>query len=536
MTSPAAAAPRSLLLAALLLAAWLAPPPAAARADAEAASAAIDSTSDQRLPLPERLMARLRQERAQGHDRAVLELAFEIVDRHPEFDRADRALLAALLAAQRLGDHALARQLAAELRAKFPRSAVLAQIPKISGESLADTADALTLRLVGEAEARHPAEQAVTPAPAVRSRRTKAAAPVAEPALIGLICATSPPDSQKGMAWGARQNVRAANRQWWRQCRIEAIETEGDAGRAALAVRQFAERGAIAVIADLDAPAALAAGVAADSWGMPLVVFSPDAAELRGLSDWVTPVDLVDLREQRLLARLAVSTLDRRRAAVLYPDTEEGARACAAFGRALLAAGGRLVAMASCRPDAADAERALRDLAATRPELLYLPFAAAALSQLAASLQASPTGALALGRASWSGAPAEAFATPALEGAVFMSDVSVWPAAWRAAFADDMAGAGLVAYDVDAAVVADVAGLRAVWRGFAGTRLVGAALAECGAQPRRGEVAGALRAAWGRLRDAPAPKWEATQCARRVENGRVTTVSPTAAVPAGAAH
>jgi ABC-type branched-subunit amino acid transport system substrate-binding protein len=275
--------------------------------------------------------------------------------------------------------------------------------------------------------------------------------------------------------------------------------------------------------------------VAADAWGMPLVVLSPDAADLRGFSRWVVPVELIAPREQQLLARLAVTDLDRRRAAVLYPDSEAGARACAEFGRTLLAAGGRLVATAPCRPDAADAEAALRGLAGPRPELIYLPFPASTLPRLTAALREAPTGALALGRASWCDAPAAAFAAPALQGAVFPSDLAIWPAEWSEAFARESTAAGLVAGDEAAGGGANGVGERAAWRAYAGTRLVIAALADCGGQPRREQLTAALDSAWRRLREAPVTAAEASAGALRVDQGKVTAFAPPAPAPATAA-
>lgn len=490
--------------------------------------------------IAERLYEQLERARGERRDRAVLELAFELVDRYARFADNDRVLLEAARSAWRLGDRPLARQLLGELRDGWPESRLLGEATALAGEleaGLPTGAVAPAAASVPPAAAAPSAAAPSAPAPvalpapaaATAPRLPSDFAPVApaalppgggalatvDPGLIGVLCPLTGEESAAGAAFAAGAELAAARaaRDGWRPVRLLVADTGGDPAAAALAARRLVlGGGVVALVGAVGAGPTAAAAAVADAWRVPFVAPAGGSPALREFGPAVVPTGLVEGHDARLLARLAVSVERRSRAAVLYPDTPEGARACAAFVMALRESGGRLVATAACAPDGGVEEGTLRRLAEARPEALYLPLAPAAAARLVPRLAVVPTGALLLGPSGWDVAGASGLARALPPDAVCAAADAVWPQDWLAAFAAGWPAAA----PAGAEPGADAVGRQA----YLAVRLVVEAMADCGLTPARDSLGAALGARWLRLREAPVGEAEAAREARSPREGR----------------
>jgi branched-chain amino acid transport system substrate-binding protein len=100
------------------------------------------------LALAERLYGQLVEAQMLQRDRKTLELAYELIDHYPQFERNDEVTLRAMQSAQRLDDLTTGRQLATEFLARYPTSALLADALAVGVElavAADDTADAADL-------------------------------------------------------------------------------------------------------------------------------------------------------------------------------------------------------------------------------------------------------------------------------------------------------------------------------------------------------------------------------------------------------
>jgi ABC-type branched-subunit amino acid transport system substrate-binding protein len=479
---------------------------------APAASARRPGLDRESRAIAERLYQQLEQARAKRRDRALLELAFELVDRYARFPDNDRVLLLAAHSAWRLGDLPLARQLLGKLRDDWPDSRLLAE-----AVALADKLNAMP-GLPSEFAPLPPPVPAPlpppVPAPLPPPVRAAQSAPV-NPGLIGVLCPLTGGERALGVAFAAGAELAAAHagRAGWNPARLRVVDTGGDPATAALAARRLVlDEGVVSLVGAVGAGPTAAVAVVADAWCVPFVTPDGGSPTLRDFGPAVVPADLIEAHDARLLARLAVDVERRSRVAVLYPDTPEGARACAAFVMALRETGGRLVGTVACASDGAISEDTLRRLAWMWPEALYLPLAPAAAARLVPRLVAVSLAGLLLGPSGWDVPAAGGLADVLPPEAVCAAQEAVWPRDWVKAFA--------VAWPGAAPAGAEAGAQRAGRQAYLAVRLVEEALADCGLAPTRETLATALGARWLRLREAPVEAAEAVSGARTPREGR----------------
>ncbi len=502
---------------------------------APAASARRPGLDRESRAIAERLYQQLEQARAERRDRALLELAFELVDRYARFPDNDRVLLLAAHSAWRLGDLPLARRLLGKLRDDWPGSRLLTE-----ALALADTLDASPGKPSEFAPAPAPAGEpdarpgklsefvpVPAPAPAPPGVRAAESVPV-DPGLIGVLCALNGEGEAIGKAFAAGANLAAVQvgRGGWRPVRLRVVDTGGDPATAALAARRLVVgEGVVSLVGAAGAGPSAAVAAVADAWGVPFVVSDGGSPALRDFGPAVIPTDLIEAHDARLLARLAVGVARRSRVAVLYPDTPEGARACAAFVLALRETGGRLVGAVACASDGAIADESLRRLAWMLPEALYLPLTPATAARLVPRLRAASLAGLLLGPSGWDVPAAGVLADLLPPEAVCAAEEAVWPQDWVEEFAVAWPGAA----PAGAEAVAERAGRQA----YLAVRLVMEALADCGLTPTRAALAGMLSARWLGLCEAPVEAAEAVSGARTPREGRFVPYAAPVPDPGG---
>jgi len=484
---------------------------------APAASARRPGLDRESRAIAERLYQQLEQARAERRDRALLELAFELVDRYARFPDNDRVLLLAAHSAWRLGDLSLARQLLGKLRDDWPGSRLLGE-----AAALADKLDAMPGL---------PSEFAPVPAPVPPAVRAAQSVPV-DPGLIGVLCPLTGGERALGAAFAAGAALAAAHagRDGWRPARLRVVDTGGDPATAALAARRLVlGEGVVSLVGAVGAGPTAAVAVVADAWCVPFVTPDGGSPTLRDFGPAIVPTDLIEAHDARLLARLAVDVERRSRVAVLYPDTPEGARACAAFVMALRETGGRLVGTAACASDGAISEDTLRRLAWMWPEALYLPLAPAAAARLVPRLVAVSLAGLLLGPSGWDVPASGGLADVLPPEAVCVAEEAVWPRDWVEEFAVAWPGAAPAGASVGTEASAERAGRQA----YLAVRLVEEALADCGLAPTRETLATTLSARWLRLREAPVEAAEAVNGARTPREGRFVPYAAPVPAPEG---
>jgi len=148
--------------------------------------------------------------------------------------------------------------------------------------------------------------------------------------------------------------------------RLVVRDTGGDPARAAEAVRELAGReDVLAIVGPIFSDEALAAAEAADSAGVPLVTLSNREDVTRGrsfvLRTRTTPGD-----EVNVLVNHAVDRLSATRFGVLYPKTRYGRGMRKLYWDAILARGGKLVAMAGYSPEETDFSAVIKEMVGFR--------------------------------------------------------------------------------------------------------------------------------------------------------------------------
>lgn len=376
-----------------------------------------------------------------------------------------------------------------------------------------------------------PAQAAAAPAAPAGEPATLAAmlaaAPAAGPAAgpaareevradrLGLVVPLSGADQAWGRAVLAGVNlaVEEANRNGWRQFRLEVRDGGGEDRAAAAVALARGARCAVVLGGDAAVP------------GFPAL---PSAAA-PGLDG--------DRREARLLARLAAGVLGKRRCAALRAADAPSAAAVAAFAEELARAGGSLVADAVLDPGGRLNAAARDTLAAARPEALLLLVPAPRLASLAADLRRAELACLLLGPGGWDGGAAPALLDSLPGRAVCAAADAGFPAAWREDFARLWARAEAAAA-VDEGEKAAAAAAALARRAYLSARFALAALAA--EQPRRrGEVGPALSRQWEKLQRAPLDDAEAARSVRLVTAGAASPLPawllPAAGGPGGRA-
>lgn len=143
-------------------------------------------------------------------------------------------------------------------------------------------------------------------------------------------------------------------------------DSAGDPERAAVAVRELAEReDLVAIVGPIFSEEAMASAEAAESVGVPLVTLSNREDVTQGrpfvLRTRTTPAD-----EVRVLVDYAIERLSARRFGVLYPKTRYGRGMRKLYADAVAARGGKLVTLASYSPDETDFSNVIREMVGFR--------------------------------------------------------------------------------------------------------------------------------------------------------------------------
>jgi branched-chain amino acid transport system substrate-binding protein len=117
---------------------------------------------------------------------------------------------------------------------------------------------------------------------------------------------------------------------------------------------------------------AIAAGAVYSGFRLPMISPSATDPALSYLGPYVWRVCLTDEVQGRALAEYSVSTIGKRRIAVLSVDTAYGTGLTAAFTSAVQAAGGVVAGRQTYAADASDFRRQLTKLKAAGPDLVFL--------------------------------------------------------------------------------------------------------------------------------------------------------------------
>ncbi len=148
--------------------------------------------------------------------------------------------------------------------------------------------------------------------------------------------------------------------------RLVVRDSAGDPAQAAAAVRELAaSEDVVAILGPVFSDEALASAEAAEALGIPLVTLSNREDVTQGrryvLRTRTTPADEVDV-----LVSHAFDRLSARRFGVLYPKTRYGRGMRKLYADAILARGGKLVAMASYSPEETDFSNVIKEMVGFR--------------------------------------------------------------------------------------------------------------------------------------------------------------------------
>jgi ABC-type branched-subunit amino acid transport system substrate-binding protein len=143
--------------------------------------------------------------------------------------------------------------------------------------------------------------------------------------------------------------------------RVLVRDTGGDAGRAALAVRELAEQGVSAIVGPLLSDECEAAAAAAEEAGVPLLALTA-RAEVSVTRPHVFRVRTMPSEEVATLVDHAMGALGASRFAILYPRDAYGRGLRRLFWEAVEERGGSVVGVASYEPEANDFGEPIRRL------------------------------------------------------------------------------------------------------------------------------------------------------------------------------
>jgi ABC-type branched-subunit amino acid transport system substrate-binding protein len=148
--------------------------------------------------------------------------------------------------------------------------------------------------------------------------------------------------------------------------RLVVRDSAGDPARAAAAVRELAaSEDVVAILGPVFSEEVMASAEAAEAEGIPLVTLSNREDVTQGrkfvLRTRTTPADEVDV-----LVNHAFDQLSARRFGVLYPRTRYGRGMRKLYWDAIVARGGKLVAMASYAPEETDFSNVIKEMVGFR--------------------------------------------------------------------------------------------------------------------------------------------------------------------------
>ena len=148
--------------------------------------------------------------------------------------------------------------------------------------------------------------------------------------------------------------------------RVVVRDSQGDAGRAAEAVRELGERGDIvAIVGPLLSGEAEAAAQMAESMRVPLLTLT-SREEVARNREFVFRLRTTPADEVEALVEHAMGALGARRFAILYPDDSFGRGMRGHFWRSVEARGGAVTGVARYSPDANDFAEPIRSLVGYR--------------------------------------------------------------------------------------------------------------------------------------------------------------------------
>jgi branched-chain amino acid transport system substrate-binding protein len=281
---------------------------------------------------------------------------------------------------------------------------------------------------------------------------------------------------------GALLAVERMNSLGSQQFQLKVEDTEGDPVIAAVGARRLAgESGAIAILGSLLSSSTVSAAVVCDIYGVPLI--SPTATNERiwELGPDIFQTNLTGRYEASLLAQLATQVLLKKRFAVLYPDTREGASQFQIFAEEVRSFGGEVVGGASFASEATDFRLPILEVKKNRPEVVFIPASVDQMILLGPQLDFYGLGALVMGLSNWNSPKLRREVGSIMERAIFPSDAATLPAEWTEQFESDWRPQHL---PPDATPVA--------LKAYQATMLVLDTLAREGVE-RRGDLATALR-------------------------------------------
>jgi branched-chain amino acid transport system substrate-binding protein len=257
------------------------------------------------------------------------------------------------------------------------------------------------------------------------------------PTRVGILCPLTGRYAVLGNAFydGALLALQKVNSLGWRQYELVVEDTGGDPVGGALAARKLIrESGVIALVGSLLSSATAAAAVVADAHGVPLV--SPTATNERiwELGGGIFQTNLTRMFEARVLARLTGRVLLKRRFAVLYPDTRDGARNYQIFADEVRQLGGEIVGAAAFAPDNTDFRGPLQEIRATRPEVVYIDASVDQMVLIGPQLDFYRLGALVVGPSSWDSPKLLSQAGGIMERTLFPSETALFPPSWTRDF------------------------------------------------------------------------------------------------------
>ena len=154
---------------------------------------------------------------------------------------------------------------------------------------------------------------------------------------------------------------------------IAVADDRGDPGEAVLVARKFIDDAEIVVVDGHElSGAAIAAGAEYESAGLPMISPSATDPAVSDLGAYVWRICMTDALQGRELADYSVTTLGKRRIAIVYADTDYGRGLANAYEAGVEAAGGAIVGKEQYALDDADFKAQLTKLQAAAPDLLFL--------------------------------------------------------------------------------------------------------------------------------------------------------------------
>ena len=271
-----------------------------------------------------------------------------------------------------------------------------------------------------------------------RPRRLGPAA--VRPDLIGVICPLTGRYAVLGNAFvdAALMAAAATERESGARFELRIEDSGGDPVPAALAARRLAnEEGCLALLGTLTSAPTAAVALVADQWGVPLVSPTATSDRIWELGPGIFQTNLTGIYEARVLAELTVRVLLKRRFALLYPDSPEGASHADLFRGEVEAWGGEVVASEAFPERATDFREPILAVRKARPEVIFVPASVDQMALLGPQLDFHRTGALVLGLSNFKSERLVERTGAVIEGVMFPDDLALFPPAWTAEFTEN---------------------------------------------------------------------------------------------------